>query len=510
MEVKIKEGMQWPPTSFLRFKLQEHSAWYSGDPNILANFYHMALASQITGLPHLVDRDRFWSRQIKNDQEVGVHVPIAGDIASTSADLMFAESPIIKIAEAHEEKASDDAKKTQERLELMLDGNGFYKRLLEGAETCAAMGGVYIKLAWDQELSEWPIPVVEQADFAIPEFKFGILNKVTFWRVAKEDENATKVWWLLENYNNDGSINYELYQGTGDRLGYKVDLDSIDETKDLEDVETQVDELLCVFVPNVLPNRLNRGSYFGRSDYAGIESLMDSLDQTFTSWIRDIILAQGRIYVPSTFLEKRESGFKFNVDKMLFAPLEMDPTVEGSKITAEQFLIQAEQYQVSVLNLLERIISSAGYSPQSFGLNIEGRAESGTALTIRERKSLATKSKKEAYWDEAIKRVVKLMLALYKTELAGEVNPDLSVSAQFSDSITNDLSEISEAVLKIANASAASTETKVRMLHQDWSEDEVKAEVQRILDESNFTLTDPDDLEAQFNADEDGDEEDDE
>jgi hypothetical protein len=47
-------------------------------------------------------------------------------------------------------------------------------------------------------------------------------------------------------------------------------------------------------------------------------------------------------------------------------------------------------------------------------------------------------------------------------------------------------------VLTINQAEAASIQTKVEMLHPEWSYDQVKAEVQRIMEESGRAVTEPD------------------
>lgn len=494
----ITENMAWPPNGLLRNKMAEHSAWYSGDANILANFYHGYLNSQVANLPYTLDRDLFWARQIKNDNEIGLHIPLAGDIASTSADLLFSEQPIVKIAEAHIENAASSHKKTQEELNTMLDESAFFRRILEAAETCAAIGGGFIKLAWDDELSKYPIPVVEQADNAIPFFKFGILYKVIFWKIVHQDNK--NVFRLLETYENDGTITYQLYKGTGDKLGTLMDVQNLDKTKDIEDVEVpSLKDILCVYVPNILPNRIDRNSYLGRSDYNGIEGLMDSLDETYSSWMKDVVIAQAKIMVPEQFLEVSASTgrVKYNVDKMVYATLNVDPTnTKDNSVTPIQFEIRADEFEKTSINLIERIITSAGYSPQTFGLNIQGRAESGTALNVRERKTFSTKNKKQAYWEPALKKLVSLMLKVYKIQLRGPVETEITITTQFSDSISNDISETSDAIQKIAQAFAASTETKVRMLHPDWSDAEVLTEAEKIIEENNLApfVQNPDDI----------------
>lgn len=489
--MKIVEGMSWPPMDFLAWKMQEHSAWYSGDAEVLANFYNMYIQNNILNMPYpLKDREMFWGRQIKNQGEIFVHVPMAGDIAETSANFLFSESPIIKIAQAHEKTASQGFKDSQDDLDKMLLETSFSSRILEGAETCAAIGGVYIKLAWDEELSPHPIPVIVQADRALPEFKFGILTAVTFWKTIDADDSGSKVYRLLERYEK-GSISYKLYLGTTDKLGKEVPLTKHDETKGMDKEIQTIDELLVVYVPNMLPNRLDRSSSLGKSDLQGIEGLMDSLDEIFSSWVRDIALAQAKILLPQGYLKNSGGKLRYNMDQMLYVELDIDPLTEGNKITPQQFEIRAESFEKSALNFMERIITSAGYSPQSFGLNISGRAESGTALSIRERKSFATKGKKENYWQQAIKRIITLMTLIENEELNGAFEPDLEINVAFNDSITNNLTELSTSVKMLSDALAASTETKVRLIHPDWNEAQIEEEVQKIMDENGIGATPP-------------------
>jgi hypothetical protein len=176
------------------------------------------------------------------------------------------------------------------------------------------------------------------------------------------------------------------------------------------------------------------------------------------------------------------------VDKLLYVKLDIDPTTLSDKqvITATQFDIRADKFEKTSLNLLERIITSAGYSPQSFGLNIQGRAESGTALSIRERKSFATRGKKQNYWQPALRKLVKLMVLVYNKELNGAIDPDITINVEFSDSFVNNLGEIANSVKLLADAQAASVETKVIMLHPDWDEEQIEKEVKAILEENGI------------------------
>lgn len=489
--------MQWPPSDYLSWKMAEHSAWYSGNPDILADFYSYHCDTNPLNLLNSLqsNSELFWARQLKNCSGLYAHVPIAGDIAETSADLLFSESPAIKIQQAHELKAPKSFLDSQEDLDIMLDEVGFFKRIIEGAETCSAIGGVYIKIAWDEEVSPYPIPVVVQADRVIPHFKFGILTSVSFWIDVKVDKvhNNSKVYRLIETYEK-GSIINKLYLGSPSNLGFEIPLETLTETQDLEPIKTlPVDELLAVYIPNMLPNKIDRSSYMGRSDLLGVESLMDMLDDTFTAWLKEIVVTQAKVLVPESYLNKVGNEFKYNVDNMLYGKLDIDPTMEGNKVTVVQFAIRAEQYEKTALNLVERIISNAGYSPQSFGLSIQGRAESGTALNIRERKSFSTKSKKENYWYGALKKIINNLILVYNIEFGGNIDVDSKIGIEFSDSFANDITTTSNAIKMIGDAHAASIETKVRMLHPDWEEEQILKETEQIKKENSIvSMPNPD------------------
>jgi len=491
MITKVVEGMSWPPMDLERYKMQEHSTWYTGEAELLANFYFDHDLQNYMMLNYGTrNNNGFWARQIKNDTNFFIHVPVANDLAETSSAFLFGETPLIRF-----NSDSEDMKEPQSILDKMLTESGFYQRLVEGAEVASAIGGVYLKVAWDSEVSEYPIPTVVQCEQAFPKFKFGRLVCVDL--VYEVSNDGATVHRLVETIEK-GKITNTLYKGSSDNLGTKCSLSDCEATKDLEETVDTADVMTCFYVPNMLPNKLNRQSPMGRSDYQGQETLMDALDETFSAWMTDVQIARGRIHVPSGYIKQiGENGkTKFNVDTMVYEEMDVDPTMMTKPIEATQFEIRSQQFEQTCLNLLDRIITSAGYSPQSFGLNIAGRAESGTALNVRERKSFATTSKKQTYWEPAIKGIVKSMCAIYNEFLGGKLVNELEVNVEFMDSVSNNLSEVSTSVKTLADAKALSTETKVRMVHPEWTNNQVQEEVERILndEQAGMPMDNPEDL----------------
>lgn len=483
--------MQWPPMDLERYKMQEHATWFSGEAELLANFYFDSCLQNYMPLNYGIrDNNRFWARQIKNKTNFFIHVPVANDISETASAFLFGESPIIRFA-----SDSEGMKDNQKQLDDMLTKSGFYKKIVEAAEIASAIGGVYLKVAWDTDVSSEPIPVVVQCEQAFPTFRFGKLVKVTL--VYEVSNDGSTVYRLAETISK-GKIENTLYKGSTDNLGTVVDLTECDATASLLTEQDTGDAMTCVFIPNLLPNRLDRQSPMGRSDYQGTETLMDALDETFSAWMVDVQIARGKIHVPSGYIKEigPNGHTTFSIDTMMYEEMDIDPTAMTDPIKVTQFEIRADQFEKTCLNLLDRIITSAGYSPQSFGLNIAGRAESGTALNVRERKSFATTNKKQTYWEGALKEFVKAMCLIKQQYLGGKFTCELDANIAFSDGISNNMAEVSNSVKMLSDAKAISTDTKVRMVHPEWTDEQVEQEVERILndEQAGMPQDNPEDL----------------
>ena len=488
--MRISDNSSWPPASAWdneRAKMQEWAAWYSGDTERLADYYRYVCGYSNTA------KGRFWGKTYDDENRPLLHVPIAGDIAGVSADLLFSEEPTIKIIEATD--GNSEAQRAQDRLDEIIEQSGFISTMITAAEISAALGGCYLKVDWDSDWYSVPIVTICQPDITFPTFGIaGDLRSVSF--VREVERTQSKVWRHIE-YREAGLIENALFEGSDTSLGRRMPLDAHESTLGLQDVvSTGIDDVLVRYIPNRIPNRLFRGSPFGMSDYAGQEPLMDALDETFSLWIDDIRRARGRIIVPEQWLEKddRSGKFMFNEDRTVFVRLPNmgPPGEEGSPLTVQQFAIRAQEHQQTALELLDRIITSSGYSPQSFGLNIQGRAESGTALRIRERKSLKTQQKKAAHFKPRVEDILYLALQVDRLYLNSDTPITYRPRVTFADSIQESMDELSKAVLTINQAEAASIQTKVEMLHPEWGYDQVQAEVKRIMDESGRTVTEPD------------------
>lgn len=469
---------------------RHHAAEYSGSEDGLRN----------TARPK-----SFWARPGKQK----VHLPIAADIAATSSDLLFGEEVKLTCVDKSEKDDSAEATAAQSRLEEILRKNSLHALLNEAAESCSAMGDVYLKIGWDRDgPMKCPSLQVGQGDAAWPEYRFGKLCAIHFFsnlRVMKSPASEKAVVIRAYERYEPGKIVTRLYRGSDSDLGEDMGDAALEQMGIAPEVIMGAQEMAAVHIPNIRPNRLFRGSMMGRSDFDGLRSLMDALDEAYSSWMRDIRLAKARLIVPVEYLRRRANDlfpddakappmFEFDEDVETLCALDSDPDKVGANaITPSQFAIRADEHEKTCNDLIVQIVTKAGYAPQTFGLNIEGLAQSGTALNIREKKSIKTCGKKQAYWHDALEELLTVMLHIDAEQFPGSrVADGVHVHVRFADAFVSDVSTISSALDLLKRAESASADVRVRMLHPDWTEKEVSEEVERIREENNMAEEVPD------------------
>src|SRR5829696_8768302 len=92
-------------------------------------------------------------------------------------------------------------------------------------------------------------------------------------------------------------------------------------------------------------------------------------------------------------------------------PVESPFPVENLLMTVQPAL-EASEHRQYVEHLRELAVTMAGYSLASWGLDREGRADSGTALKLRQVRTLLTRSGKERMARQAIAEACALALGM--------------------------------------------------------------------------------------------------
>lgn len=484
-----KDDTAWPPASAHSQKLAEWSAWYSGDPDQLGGFYGPITGpntrpAQFAG--GVVGRLARWFWGVPTaagEQRSKLHVPLAADICGTSADLLYSEP--VKLT-------STD--KTTAGVLADLQEQGLDARLHEGAEVSAALGGEYLRTVWDKDVSPLPWTEVAHPDGALPRFRNGRLVEVTLWSELAHQTDGV-VHRLLERHE-AGVIEYALYAGTGTNLGKRVPLAEHPDSEfaallvNADGLQpTGLSRIAVAYAPNMLPNRLHRHSPEGRSDLQGVEPFLDALDEAYSSWWRDIRHGKARIHVPASLLDTNGPGTPggMDLDREVYVPMEgvLAKVTDGSlPIHVQQFAIRVDAHLQTCQDWTKTIIESAGYSTGS--LSDDGGAKTATEVRSEERRSYMTRGKKARYQTQALRHHLAVQLEV-AAQLGQRVKPD-DFQVEFPDGVQESALSIAQTAQALRLAQAASVSTVVKMVHPEWEQPAVDAEVGKILAEETGAL----------------------
>ncbi|MFB7278059.1 capsid protein [Streptomyces hydrogenans] len=502
-----EKNAPWPPVSpVIASDLDDWSAWYAASPDRLTYRYRNR---RRTGRQYGQPEPRpsqyrggivgavarwFWGEPVAvGEKRSNLHLPLARDLARTSADLLFSEPPTL----VTENTA------TMQRLENMLHKEDLLRTLIAQAEMTAALGGGYLRAMWDREMSPTPWATVVRADGAAPRFYGGRLRQVTFWKVIAVD--GQKVVRHLEQHE-PNRILHGVYEGTEDNLGSPIDLGAYPDTQGLQpviDLPQLKGRLACVYVPNSMTapdwHDVPGAVGLGTSDYQGAETFLSAIDETYTSWMRDVRLAKSRIIVPAGYLQSTGVGEGVSwADREVYAPMNIPPTEQGQGITLNQFAIRHAEHRATIEDLVSRCIRNAGYDGGTFGES-EGGLRTATEVKADTARSMSTRARKSELEAGPLAEFVETLLILENSDLFPDA-PDVEVErpeVRFADSIQDDVKTLAESADLLRRAEAASTESLVALVNPGMPLEEQKKEVARVKAESGRDVADPMDTGAE-------------
>lgn len=503
-------GIAWPPKELDHIlpKFREYSSWYANDISTLGAMYAKGVNQR-----GILSKIRTWFLGNKETPQADtntIHVSLAQEICRTAANLLYSEPSKAVVVPATEGGNVDTA---QERLDLIA-GPGFHQLCISAAEISAALGGVYKRATWDATREHVFITKVD-ADMALPEFQWGKLKAVTFWRTV--ESAGQTVWRHVERHELDpagiGVVMHGIYRGTPENLGQQMSFADhksmewlttpamMEQLIDGNTLSTLTEGLDVVYAPNILPSALWRndpvGANLGRSDLEGIEQQLDALDELYSSWLRDIRLGKGRLIVGESMLRDLGAGLGagFDLDRSIFTPVKAAPSSAGSEkmaIENVQFDIRTEDFLKAIDHFRRIILAAAGYSPGTFGLQDDGAAVTATEVAARQALSYSTRKRKILGVKPADEEILTKALAMDALLYPGAGAEALEVSVEFPDGVQDDPKAVAEQNQLDYNSQSASIAERVRKRNPDWDDTLVDKEVERIREDFNLgALTDP-------------------
>ena len=486
----------WPPEKWapVTSMVGDAALWWEGDTKSLDSHYGGAATfrpSQFAGgVVGAVSRF-FWGQPTPQGQSNRkMHLPIAADIAATSASLLFDTPPTFTV----------DNEQAQVYLDEMLNDDRFPADLLVMAESCAALGGVYGRIMWDTEVSANPWIDFVDADSAYPEFSYGKLTAITFHEeLPKLDEKH--VWRLLSRYTK-GRIEYSLYEGRANNLGEPRPLANHPATEALSNVvdsQSGVDShtagIAAVYIPNARPVVGFRGDgqlrNIGRPDISpDLFPLFDMLDETWTDMRREMRLGKQRAVVPEYWLDSQGfgKGQQFDHDREFYDAVASTPT-EGQGVQFYSPELRFEYYLNLADKIVLEILRRANYSPATFGLAGTNGSGQKTAREIESeyQSSIQTWKSKSRYMRAGLSELSNSLLEVHAW-LHNLTPPKERVKVDMTAPVQETMLDKASTIQALDAARAISTQQKIDMLHHEWDEQDKQAEVERIIAEQAGTF----------------------
>lgn len=490
-----KNGTPYPLPGWneIQQKYAEWVTWWEGDPAKLTATYtahHHTRPSQYAGgIVGAVSR-MFWGKPTTPDiATTRLHLPIASDLATTSAEQVYANPPEITVNEGDT--------RGQELVDQYL-ADGLVPTLLEGTESGAVFGGRFHTVIQDPSVHDGrPFISTIHADNAYPEFTWGELTAVTFiWHLEKRNETVYRHVELhsLDEAGN-GTIQHALYVGTANNLGEQTDLTAHPATAPLAEAGKLLPDgvtanlpmtpgLWCDYVPNMRPQRAWRthpvGRFLGRSDFAGIEPWFDQIDHAYSEWVTDLDLSRGRLIVDEGFLDispEIGGGTMFNTDRRIFTPINSAGTTSMEQV---QFAMRVNDLAETIEHFTARIIQSAGWSQATFGEHTGDTDITATEIRAREKRTLTKRARRVKEEQASLKRLLTKLLSI-------DDYTATHIEIDWPASVSPDAKELAETTQLLRIAGAASTYTLVKTAHPDWTEGQISEEVAQILQETRIS-----------------------
>jgi hypothetical protein len=378
---------------------QLNQVFYRGNPTLLEKFYKTILE------PYDNYSRPFW-KQVSGDM-IRMHYPLAGAISRAMSSMLFSEEVVMKV-DTGNKKTSEDLTK---RLWKILEDNNFMELFQRGAQLESYSGSLAAKIVVDSEFSEYPqVQFYPQEQIEL-ETKYGKITEIIF----KDEHVYDGKKYMLKSRYGKGYIRYQLYNDK--RL---VPVSSIPELADLKDMVIlgpdgePVKFLLAAFKPNRVVSSTLMNSNYGASDYEGLYSLFNALDELLSVW--NDHYRNGRIttFLTEDQLQKdpmtgnviKPSIYGLNTVILYDADTKMDNKTE---VKRDIPTLSVQAFKDGFDNYIKVALQKAGLSQITFGFDSVARLAAAESLQEREKTTLKTRQDKIKLWTEFLTRLAKLL-----------------------------------------------------------------------------------------------------
>lgn len=223
----------------------------------------------------------------------------------------------------------------------------------------------------------------------------------------------------------------------------------------------------------------DQGYSYGESELEDVLPLQNGLNKSFIDLLAAADTTGFRIYTASGY-----DGSSVKVAPGMFlwstAPDARIGAIEPSDLSG----------LIALKDSIAADIAKITRTPLSY-FQLTGQV--AAAGTLKEQRSGLTSKARDRQvvfgnaWEDAMYMAAKLASAFG----SGGIDPDAEISTVWADDEKPDEAELAAQVALLSQAQAASTQTKVRIIHPEWDDEAVAEEVAAIRDELGMDVPDP-------------------
>lgn len=464
------------------FNMAVNLALLSNDASVIRRFFQVGVPRYFT--------DQWLTMQITN--LFLAHYEQGQAFAYVGLTPMIVQGKVNLIA-SNGFTCKSDIPEVDEAINKVKDIAELEKKFVEGAYWESGIGDFLYRVSYCPEISKYPIiDLVEPHHF---EINWSRGKPKSF--VIKEVSTKDPAYELCEIHfkNNEGyaCIDYRFrkdgkYVDKDDDAAVKECREQFDREIDLHPQVFPLKDLLVVYKQNECNNMLYKGER-GVPDIQGMLPLEDALTECASDLVDAIRKGGVKQFVSDELIPQDQNGNQMQFDAfrktIITTKGSSTPAESGNLITTSQPQIYWEAYTKAMQNIMSIAINKAGLAPTTLGLTgLESINSSAESQDAREKTSLRKREICLKGWEKTLKEVLNKWLQVndYINGLDIIDYTDL-INIQFNEYTNPSLESVTEVLARQVGSGLKSQETAISELNDGWSDEQVMAELNKIMTE---------------------------
>lgn len=383
-----------------RMRVREYNVWYAGDSEELLNFYTHGNTISYYYEPFYMRNKKgyFWAI---NSTESDIKRTHSGQ-PKNIVDILTAIMGLPEVKGGSKD-FPEFYNKVNNTLQAIIDDNNFWDTYeQEQVPYTMVEGWGCWKVAWDTDVSQYPIPMYYRAENVDFIYKLNRITGVIFKDYYSDGKRRYLITETRYTAHGDLIIEKELFEVLGsveDEASLKkVDFEEIEafshvEKKLVVEGYTGLLAVPCIFLKDPT------GDTPGRSLFAGKVDLFDDLDQALSQSANTVRKSTPVEYFDTDFLERdRKTGMPIQpkVYDRKYVMVKGATTADGTSmsrepVTVTQPNLDFSQYSTEAVQILLQIMNGI-ISPATLGMDI-AKKDNAEAQREKEKVTIFTRNK---------------------------------------------------------------------------------------------------------------------